>query len=192
MRVEPHHTPDELAALARAEPRGKVARRLLAVRLAALGQPAEAVGPQVLLTGRQVKTWVARYNAGGAAALVDRPRAGRPGPLTADQAGRLKARLDAGPTGADGVCALRGGDVRRILADEFGVVRCLQAVYDLLHRLGYEPLRPRPRHPSADAAAQAAFKKVCPISSPGSRPTAPASGSRSGSRTRPGSGRRGR
>lgn len=192
MHVEPHHTPDELAAMARVQACGRVARRLLAVRLAALGLAAEAVGSQVLLSGRQVKTWVSRYNAGGAAALASRPKAGRPGPLTAEQAGRLRDRLRAGPTPADGVCSLRGEDVRRVLREEFGVVRCLQAVYDLLHRLGFEPLRPRPRHPKADAEAQAAFKKSCPASSPTSRPTAPASGSRSGSRTRPGSGRRGR
>ena len=31
MHVEPHHTADELAALIRAEPRAKIARRLQAV-----------------------------------------------------------------------------------------------------------------------------------------------------------------
>src|SRR5206468_3040445 len=103
--------------------------------------------------------------ADGAGALVDRAGRGRRGPLTPEQDGRLRDRLRAGPTEADGVCALRGADVRRILREEFGVVRSLQATYDLLHRLGFEPLRPRPR---------------------------PASGSRSGSRTRPGPAGRGR
>ena len=193
MRVEPRHTPDELAALARAASTGRVARRLQAVRLAMLGQAAEAVGPQVLLSGRQVKTWVARYNAGGAGSLDDRPGRGRKPPLTPEQQARLAARLAAGPTEADGgVCALRGADVRRILADEFGVRRCLQAVYDLLGAMGLAPLRPRPAHPGADPAAQAAFKKVCPSGSPPSPPTAPRSASRSGSPTRRGSARRGR
>ena len=83
-------------------------------------------------------------------------------------------------------------DIRRILRREFGVARSLQAVYDLLHRLGFEPLRPRPRHPEADPAAQDRFKKASPAGSPRSPRPAPGSGSRSGSRTRPGSGRRGR
>jgi transposase len=100
---------------------------------------------------------VARYNAGGADALTDR---GRKGPLAPAQEERLADRLRAGPTDADGVCALRGEDVRRLLKGEVGVLRSLQATYDLLHRLGSEPLRPRPRHPKADAAAQAAFKKA--------------------------------
>jgi hypothetical protein len=49
MHVEPHHTPEQLAALIRAEPRAKVARRLTAVRLALLGQTAAAIAAQVLL-----------------------------------------------------------------------------------------------------------------------------------------------
>jgi transposase len=192
MHVEPHHTADQLAHLLRAEPRAKVARRLAAVRLARLGQTAAQVAGQVLLSERQVRTWVARYNAGGAAALADRPGRGRKAPLTPDQEGRLKGRLRAGPTAADGVCALRGADVRRALREEFGVRRSLQATYDLLHRLGFEPLRPRPRHPRADPEAQQRFKKTCPAGRPRSRPPAPGSGSRCGSRTRPASARRGR
>jgi len=36
----------------------------------------------------------------------------------------------------------------------------LSGLYGLLHRLGYSWLVPRPRHPKADPAAQAAFKKT--------------------------------
>ena len=187
-----HHTPDQLAELIRAEPRARVARRLTAVRLALLGQAAPRIAGQVLLSDRQVRTWVARYNAGGAAALADRAGRGRKGPLSPGQQERLRERLRAGPAEADGVCALRGEDVRRILAAEFGVLRSLQAVYDLLHRLGFEPLRPRPRHPRADPGARAAFKKSSRNSSPASPPPTRASGSRSGSRTRPASASRGR
>lgn len=192
MHVEPRHTPDELADLIRAEPRAKVGRRLAAVRLAALGHTAGGIAPLVFLSERAVRGWVARYNAGGSEALADAPGRGRKPPLDPDQAARLAERVRGGPTPADGVCALRGEDIRRILAAEFGVVRSLPAVYELLHRLGFEPLRPRPRHPRADAEAQAAFKKSCPRPSPTSPPPAPASASRCGSRTRPASASRGR
>ncbi len=159
MHVEPHQTAEELAARIRCEPRAKLARRLTAVRLALLGQSPEQVGPQVLLSARQVRTWISRYNAAGPDGLLDRAGRGRKGPLTAEQRQRLKERLQAGPTPADGVRSLRGEDVRRILEKEFGVLRCLQAVYGLLHRLGFAPLRPRPRHPKGDAARQEEFKK---------------------------------
>lgn len=162
MNIRPQHSPQELAALIRAEPNGKRARRLAAVRLALLGHSARAIALQVLLSERQVRTWVTRYNASGLDGLADRTGRGRKGPLTAPQEEQLKGRLRAGATPADGVCSLRGRDVRRILHQEFGVVRSLDAVYALLHRLGFEPLRPRPRHPKGDLQAQEAFKKNSP------------------------------
>jgi transposase len=192
MHVHPHRTADQLADLIRGEPRAKRARRLAAVRLALLGRTAAQVAAEVLLSERQVRAWVARYNAGGPDALADRPGRGRKAPLTVDQEERLKDRLRAGPVEADGVCTLRGEDVRRILRAEFGVVRSLQATYDLLHRLGFEPLRPRPRHPKADPAAADRFKKASPTGSRRPRRSTPASGSRCGSRTKPGSARRAR
>jgi len=192
MRVQPHHTPEQLATLIRTESRAKVARRLTAGRLALSGQTAPDIAAQVLLSDRQVRTWVARYNRGGLDALADQPGRGRHGPLTPEQEERLRDRLRKGATPADGVCVLRGEDVRRILEAEFGVLRSLQAVYDLLHRLGFGPLRPRPRHPGGDAEEQEAFKKSPPGGSPRSPQPTPASASRSGSRTRPASASRGR
>jgi transposase len=192
MHVEPHHTAEQVAGLIRAEPSAKRARRLSAVRLALLGHPAPAIAAQVLLSERQVRTWVARYNAAGLAGLADRKGRGRKGPLDAEQQQRLKSRLLAGPSPADGCCAFRGSDVRRIPQEEFGVLRCLDAVYALMHRLGLEPLRPRPRHPEGDLAQQEAFKKSSPRPSPRRRRPTPASASRCGSRTRPGSASRGR
>ena len=165
MHVEPHHTPDQLAALIRSEPRAKVARRLTAVRLALLGQTAPAVAGQVLLSDRQVRAWVARYNRGGPDALTDQPGRGRRGPLTAEQEGRLRDRLCAGATAADGVCVLRGQDVRRVLESEFGVLRSLQAVYDLLHRRGLRAAAPPPAPPQRRPAAAGGVQKNSPAGS---------------------------
>src|SRR5262245_54358119 len=103
MHVEPHHTAEQLADLIRAEPRARVARRLTAVRLALLGHTAAGIAGQVLLSDRQVRTWVARYNGGGPDAPAGRPGRGRKAPLAAGQEQRLRDRLRAGPTDADGV-----------------------------------------------------------------------------------------
>lgn len=160
MHIEPHCTLDELVTLIRSERRPRVVRRLTAIQLALTGDTAPDIAEDTHTSERAVRGWVARYNAGGPAALLDRPGRGRKGPVDADRVEELKARLRAGPTAADGVCTLRGADVRRILADEFGVVRSLAATYDLLHRLGFEPLRPRPRHPKASDEEQDGFKKT--------------------------------
>src|SRR4051794_26775040 len=122
MHVEPHQTAGQLAERIRAEPRARVARRLAAVRLALLGHTAPDVAEHALLSERQARAWVARYNDGGPDALADRPGRGRKKALTDGQEQRLGDRLRAGPIEADGVCTLRGEDVRRILAREFGVV----------------------------------------------------------------------
>src|SRR5688572_48532 len=82
MYVEPHCTPDELAALIRAERRPGVARRLNAIRLALLGDTAPDIAEDTLSSERAVRGWVARYNAGGPVGPVDRAGRGRKGPLT--------------------------------------------------------------------------------------------------------------
>jgi len=192
MHVEPHHTAEELAELIRAEAEAKRARRLSAVRLDLMGQTAPAIAVQVLLSERQVRTWVARYNADGLGGPGDLPGRGRKGPLDAEQRRRLGERLEAGPTPDGGACAFRGEDVRRVLEKEFGVPRGLDAAYDLMHRLGFEPPRPRPRHPQADPAAQEAFERNSRRSSPRSPRRTPRRRSRCGSRTRRGSASRGR
>jgi hypothetical protein len=92
--------------------------------------------------------------------------------------------LAAGPTADDHVCALRGVDLQRILAQEFGVVRKLSSVYHLLHALGYSSLVPRPRHEQADPQRQQVFlKRSCPSNSRPFKPLIRASVSKSFSKT---------
>ena len=50
-----------------------------------------------------------------------------------------------------------------ILEREFGISYTLDGAYDLLHRLGYSCLKPRPRHERADPAAVEAFKRQAPL-----------------------------
>ncbi len=163
MRVQAHDTPERLRRLARHEVNGRVAVRMLAVASAIERKAAPAIARELGVARRTVQDWVRWYNDGGIDALHDDGGRGRKPPLDPDQQTRLKARLDAGPTEADGgVCTLRGVDVQRILKEEFATVRCLSSVYELLHAIGYNDLMPRPQHKDADPAAQAAFKKTRP------------------------------
>jgi transposase len=159
MHVDLKEPLEELRRCYRREKSAKQARRLKAIILAAEQHTAEEIGRQVDLSPRQVQSWVRRYNREGMAGLADRRGRGPKPLLSAAEADQLRARLDAGPTPQDGVCTLRGRDVQRILAQEFGKLRKLGAVYKLLHQLGYASLAPRPQHRRADPAAQEAFKK---------------------------------
>jgi transposase len=190
MHVADHYTRERLQILADLEHRKTHFLRLRAVILALSGRTAPEIA-EALGTGRRtVQEWIRRYNLEGLDGLNDRPGRGRRCKLTDEQLQRLRDRIAAGPFPEDRTCTLRGPEIRALLKREFGVAYSLAAVYFLLHRLGYEPLVPRPRHKKADPVAQEEFKKKSTIDSTRSPESTPRSGSRSGSRTRRGSARR--
>jgi len=162
MHVAEHHAIDELRSLARLESDPKMVLRLHAIALAKSGKTAPEVAAEVGYSRRGVQSWVRRYNQGGVEKLRSQGGQGRKPTLDEPERQRLKQRLNDGPLPErdEGVCTLRGGDVQRILREEFGKVRCLSAVYNLLHRIGYNDLIPRPQHKDADPVALEAFKKA--------------------------------
>jgi transposase len=126
------------------------------------GYTAPGIALSLSLSRRTCQEWVQRFNQQGLVGLQDQAGRGRHALLTPEENEVFKKRLEAGPTDADGVCAFRGEDLRRILKHEFGKVRSLGAVYYLLHQLGYESLVPRPQHRNTDEEAQQDFKKSFP------------------------------
>ena len=161
------HQPDDLGRLRRrvADERQALQRdRYRAVLLVAEGQlEGDEAARRLGRSPRFVDEWAARYRRGGLDALVPRRPRGAAPKLSREQEARLKARLDAGPLPADGVCALRGKDVVRILEAEFGVRHTIGSVYSVLRRIGYSCLAPRPRHEKNDPAAVASFKASAPL-----------------------------
>ena len=114
-----------------------------------------------------VDEWARRYRKGGFDAVVPGKAKGKAPKLTPEQDARLKARLDAGATDEDGVCTLRGLDIVRIIKEEFGVVHTLGGIYDVLRRIGYSSLVPRPKHRKKDEQAVQAFIDGAPFLSGG-------------------------
>lgn len=137
--------------------------RYRSVRLALEGQQTLAIARTVGRSRKFVQEWVYRYRDQGRDGLVPKRQSGRPPKLTVEQHEKLKARLDAGVQPQDNVCTLRGRDIRRIVEAEFGVVYSSSGVYELLHRLDYSSLKPRPRHRKTDAALQEQFKVDSPF-----------------------------
>lgn len=161
MHVADHRGVEELDGLVRAERDGKARDRIRVVAMARAGRSTPRIVEALKVPRRTVQRWVGRYNEQDVAGLRHRKGAGAKPRLKADQHGRLRARLDAGPTpDADGTCAWSGAAIVELLSKEFGVVLKRDAVYKLLHRMRYSWLCPRPRHPKSDAAAQDAFKKT--------------------------------
>ncbi len=154
----------ELTRRAREESRAIQRDRYRAVLMALDGREAVEIAMALGRARRSVQEWVYMYRDGGVDELLPGKSPGRPTKLPREREGEFRARLDAGPTPADGgVCTLRGKDVVNILGREFGVTYSLDGAYDLLERLGYSCLTPRPRHEKNDPAAAADFKERAPL-----------------------------
>jgi transposase len=167
MKLALHHLDDldRLRERVAAERGARQRDRYRAVLLVAADAPeGDEVARRLGRSPRFVDEWVGRYRRGGLAALAPRKPPGQRPKLGVDQAAKLKARLAAGPTDADGgVCTLRGRDVVRILEAEFGVRHTIGSVYSVLRRIGYSCLAPRPRHEKNDPQAVDAFKAQAPF-----------------------------
>ena len=148
----------------RPAPKQRDRYRVVLIAGAGLGGRAELEREQIAATvarSRQfVDQWVGRYRTGGLDALVPKRQPGAARRLSAAQEAELCAMLEAGPAPDEGIAAYNGPILRQRIEERFGTVYSLAGVYKLLHRLGYNDLMPRPRHPDTDPAALAAFKKT--------------------------------
>jgi transposase len=160
MTVEPHLSLEQLHQAAKTQPKGRVARRMTMVAMAQQSLSSARIAELVGSSERTVRRWVERYNEGGLEALEDLPRSGRPTKLTSEQEQAFINYVEAGPDDHESVSVHYGKDYQRMLEEHFGQVYSLSGVYQLLHRLGYSWLMPRPQHEQVDPAAQDRFKKT--------------------------------
>src|ERR671932_369388 len=169
-------------------------RRMLALALVLEGSSREEAARHAGMDRQTLRDWGQRYNEEGLAGLHDRPRPGRRPRLTPGQEAELAAAVERGPApDRDGVVRWRRVDLQALIETRFAIRLHERTVGKVLRRLGFTRLSVRPRHPKADAAAQAAFKKASPSWWRGPGPSMPvADRSRSGFRTRPASASRAR
>src|SRR3954447_26415485 len=119
MYVEDRDSLERLQEAAKGCRKTRAWPRVQAVVLAKQGDIAPHIARALGVSRRAVQTWVAAYNRNGLGALPDRPRPGRAPILPRTEEGRFLERIDAPPRPEDGVCTLRGADIRRILEQEF-------------------------------------------------------------------------
>src|SRR5438270_18869 len=140
---------------------GRVCQRVLMIANMLEGMEHEEAARLAGLSRSAAYEWHNRYEEDGLEGLRDRPRPGRQPRVDATTSARLKERIVAGAELArDGVVAFRGVDAQRILKEEFAIECSLSSTYRLLHRMQLSWLAPRPRHPQADATAQAEFSQL--------------------------------
>ncbi len=160
MTVKEYKSVKELLKSAKSQTNARLAGRIQAVALAQQGYTCVEIAQMTAYSRRAIQSWVAKYNTHGIDGLKEQHHSGRKPNLPAASYEHFSSRIDAGPTKNDAVATLYGKDIQKILNKEFGVVYSLNGVYQLLHRLGYSYLAPRPRHQRADIKAQQDFKKT--------------------------------
>lgn len=136
-------------------------RRMLALALVLEGSSREAAARHAGMDRQSLRDWVHRYNAEGLAGLHDRPRPGPKPRLTPEQLAELERVVEEGPDPEwDGVVRWRRVDLQAWIKAQFGLELHERSVGKLLRRQGFVRLSVRPKHPSSDPAAQAAFKQT--------------------------------
>lgn len=171
-----------------------VVRRLLAIALVLDGRPRDEAASLNGMTRQTLSDWVHRYNAEGVAGLRSRTGPGRPPFLTEARMEELRAIVLAGPDRKrHKVVRWRCAELCDEVAERWSIRVCEQTMGKWLRRLEMTRLQPRPYHPRKDPEAEVAFKKTFPTWCRKYCPTRPrASRSKSGFRTKPGSGSKAR
>ena len=153
----------DLRRIAKASHDAAQSRRLLA--LAAIydgGSRSEAacIGSVDL---QVVRDWVLRFNADGAAGLIDRKAPGKAPKLNDSQRQALAAKVESGPEpDIDGVVRWRLVDLKHWIWRQFAVSLDERNVARMLKAMDFVKLTARPRHHAQEDGAVEGFKKTSP------------------------------
>lgn len=122
--------------------REEIRKRAVAQVLA--GESPEAVIDALGFHRSCIYDWLAKYEAGGEAALETRPISGRPRKFSNEHAERLRELIKVNPLQLDFHDALwTRGMIREVLQSEFGVQVSERSVSNILARFGITVQRPR-------------------------------------------------
>jgi transposase len=150
--------------LKRADTQAQYQRIQCVLIRATLGSSAAQIAQLLGWSTATVHVLHSRWASEGDAVFDVRGRGGRRHQhLSADEEAALLApfveRADAGGM-------LTVAEIARAYQKRTGKAVAPSTIYRLLERHGWRKLVPRPRHPKADVAAQAAFKKTAPRGTP--------------------------
>jgi transposase len=140
------------------------ARRLLAIAAAYEGMSRMDAARLAGMERQTLRDWVHRFNAEGAAGLVNRAAPGNPRRLTPEQEAELERLVEAGPAaaGLGHLARWRCADLQALIAERWGVAYHERTIGKLLARLDFSHITTRPQHYRQDQDALEAFKKTSP------------------------------
>lgn len=152
-------TSQHLLALSRAETNARKRLRLLAISHFLEGKNRTQIALNLKVSRRSVNTWVSNYLSNGVAGLEAKKAPGRACPLSIEQRVLLFNYIDKQSRSNKGG-RLTGEVIRLYIADEFQINYHPNAIYKLLHLLGFSWITSRSKHPKQSQEAQDEFKKT--------------------------------
>ena len=161
IRLREDYSAEELRALARRSKDVSQSRRLLSLAAVRDGMDRAAAARIGGMDRQTLRDWVHRFNASGLDGLFDNWTRGPKPRLSEEQMAQFAQIVEAGPDREkDGVVRWRRIDLRRVIAERFGVEFHQRYVGKLLKKLGFSHMSARPRHPAQDERTVEAFKKT--------------------------------
>ena len=148
-------------ALARRSKEVNQSRRLLSLAAVRDGMDRGSAAKIGGMDRQTLRDWVHRFNGSGPQGLIDNWTEGPKPRLSAEQLAQFAQIVEAGPDREkDGVVRWRRIDLKRVIAERFGVDFYSRYVGKLLKKLGFSHISARPRHPAQDERIVEAFKKT--------------------------------
>ena len=161
IRLRTDFTARELRRFAKKAKDVNQSRRLLSLAAVLNGMSRTEAAMIGGMDRQTLRDWVHRFNTAGPDGLLDNWASGPTTRLSAAQKAELTRIVEMGPDkDVDGVVRWRRIDLKRVIAERFGVDYCERYVGTLLRKLGFSHISARPRHPAQDAEIVAAYKKT--------------------------------
>jgi len=161
VRLREDYSAEELRASARRSKNVNQSRRLLSLAAVREGMDRGAAAKIGGMDRQTLRDWVHRFNVSGPEGLIDHWTEGPKPRLSKEQLAQFAQIVEVGPDReVDGVVRWRRLDLKRVIAERFGVDFHPRYVGKLLKKLGFSHISARPRHPAQDERIVEAFKKT--------------------------------
>ncbi len=152
---------EQLRALARRSKDVNQSRRLLSLAAVREGKDRGEAARVGGMDREAPGGWVHRFNGAGPEGLFDNWTDGPKSRLSAEQLVEFAKIVEAGPDRERaGLVRWRRVDLKRVIAEKFGVDFHERYVGTLLKKLGFSHISARPRHPAQDGEIVEAYKKT--------------------------------
>ncbi|GAF82235.1 unnamed protein product [marine sediment metagenome] len=131
--------------------------RELIVKLRREGRTCMEVAEILGVSKSKVSFWSCRFNETGC--LEDKPRGGRPTPLTEEKLQEMKEKIKETILGQKGRAGLSSKEILVSIEKETGRTYTIRHVERLLHKMGFSLITPRVNHIRKDEKAQEKFRE---------------------------------